>query len=234
VLSVFDGQGRRVYDEVLEEACGALGSVERPGEVGSDLLLGCDGRVYRYALDGPRVAQASVTAVLESGDAFGPLRFGDSPERVRALRALLPGHRCTARECGSSRVRIGEREWVLVPQFSDGALDQVILLGLPEPAELYVREVRAGWDALVRHVSRRLGGAGRGPRAFPDAAHVAAAEVSDGWRMLATHRWSRGGHEVELGVFTVDEEGPLQYAPYAAFFAVAPAATAGIPTAPRP
>jgi hypothetical protein len=234
VLSVFDGEGRRVYDEVIEQACGALGSAERVAETGSDLLVGCDGQVFRYAVDAPRQPIVTVAAAVESGDAFGPLRFGDSLERVRAARVLLPGHRCTSRDCSASRVRIGEREWVLSTQFVDGRLDQVILLGLPEPAEVYTGEVRLGWDALVQLVSQRLGGARGGPRVFPDATRVASADVSDGWRMLPTHRWWRAGREVEVGVFTVDEEGPLQYAPYAAFLAAPPSTTAAIPAPPRP
>jgi hypothetical protein len=234
VLSVYDGEGRRIYDEVLEEACAALGSVERPGEIGTDLLVGCDGRVWRYALDGPRAADATVAAVVESGDAFGPLRFGDPPERVRARARLLPGHRCAARDCAASRVRIGEREWMLVPEFGESGLEAVTLLGLPEPAEAYASEVRQAWDSLVRYVSHRLGSPDRGARGFPGSERVIATGASDGWRMLATHQWTRGARQVEVGLLTVDDEAPLQYAPYASFSASVRPATAGLPAAPQP
>jgi hypothetical protein len=233
VLSVFDGDGRRVYDEVIDEPCSALGSLELPGEVGSDLLVGCSGRVWRYGRDGARVPEASVAARLEAGDAFGPLRFGDPPERVRALSALLPGHRCVAKDCASHRLRIGEREWMVAPQFGEHGLEQLVILGLPEPADQYGSEVRASWDVLVKHVSRRLGGPSGGARAFPRAEQVNASDASDGWRMLDTHRWNRGGSAIEVGVFTVDEDGPLQYAPYASFTAPARPAVAGAPPTPR-
>jgi hypothetical protein len=234
VLSVFDGDGRRVYDQVLDEPCAALGSLEQAGEAGSDLLVGCSGRVWRYGRDGARAADTSVAAVLDAGDAFGPLRFGDSPERVRGLSALLPGHRCVAKGCATHRVRIGEREWMVVPEFGDGGLERVVLLGLPEPPDQYGVAVRHAWDALVKHVSQRLGGASGGARAFPRAEQVNVSDASDGWRMLETHHWSRGAREVEVGVFTVDEEGPLQYAPYASFSTSAPASTAALPPEPKP
>lgn len=234
VLSVFDGGGRRVYDEVMEEPCAALGSLERPGEVGSDLLVGCTGRVWRYGRDGARVPNATVAARLEAGDAFGPLRFGDPPERVRALSALLPGHRCVAKDCASHRVRIGERDWMVAPQFGEHGLEQVVILGLPEPADQYGSEVRESWAVLVKYVSRWLGGPSGGARTFPRAEQVSASGANDGWRMLETHRWTRDGRAIEVGVFTVDEDGPLQYAPYARFTAPAPPATASAPPAPKP
>lgn len=212
VLSVFDARGRPVHEEVFLEPCASIGVLD-----GARLLVGCEGRLWRY--EPGRVdpnASLSVSQVRRSGDAFGPLGFGDSPARVRALSTLLPGHTCRLRACESSYVRLSERDFLLEPEFEDGGLSRVAVLALPEPLDSYA-ETRAAWRVLVDVVSDRLGRPQRGTRRFPGAGVVDATSPQAGWRAYTTHRWSDGAVDVQLGVATLDDVGSVQYMAYATF-----------------
>jgi hypothetical protein len=201
-----------VHEEVFLEPCASLGVLDD-----ARLLLGCEGRLWRY--EPGRVDRQTSLSVLEarrSGDAFGPLRFGDSPDQVRALSTLLPGHSCRLTSCESSYVEVSERSYLLEPEFEDGGLVGVALLALPEPRDSY-DETRAAWRTLVDALTDRLGRPKRGTRRFPSVGAVDATLPAAGWRTYATHRWSDGAVEVQLGVATLDDVAPVQYVAYARF-----------------
>jgi hypothetical protein len=212
VLTVFDSRGRRIHEEVFLEPCAALGALDD-----ARLLAGCEGRIWRYEFG--RVDPASFVSVseaLRSGDAFGPLRFGDSPARVRAMSTLLPGHTCRLVACESSYLEVKERQYLLVPEYDGEGLARVVLMALPEPADAY-DETRAGWEALLALLRHRHGRPLRGSQRFPSLGAVEATPPLAGWRAYQTHRWRNGEVEIELGVATLDDEGPLQYMAYASF-----------------
>ena len=211
VLSVFDAGHRRVHDEVIAARCTSLSAHPTPG--GETLAVGCDGQRHRYAPN--RRSGRTVASLRTSGDALGPLRFGDTRAQVQALRPLFAAHRCLDRGCASSRVRIGAHDFMMIPEFRDGGLARVFLLAYPQPRDAHGDEGRAAWEALLRHVSRRNGPADRGEQRFPSADVVRAAANVDGWRSVETHRWTRPGRGVELGVLTIDAPGALQFAAYA-------------------
>ncbi len=224
VLSVFDARGRRVFEEVDLGGCAGLNTLARAGR--SELLMGCGGKVWRYGTALARRANPPLTvaALRRQGDAVGPLRFGDSPERVAALRTLLPGHRCRLAACDASYVLIGGRDYVLLPEFQQGRLARVALLALPEPVETYGNETQADWRELVRFISAQAGRPDPGAAGFPSAGSVKRAPAQAGWRAVGTHRWTSEQVQVALGVATVDEPGAVQYVAYASF------APAGAPT----
>ena len=226
VLSVFDGRSRRVFEEVMLEGCAGLSTLADAGR--SELLVGCGGQVWRYGTALARSASPPLTvaALRGQGDALGPLRFGDPPERVAALRTLLPGHRCRLSACDASYVRIGGRDYVLVPEYRGGGLARVALLALPEPLDSYGHETQAAWLELVRFISAQAGRPDPGAVGFPSARRVKQAPAHAGWRAVGTHRWTSAQLQVALGVATVDEPGAVQYVAYASF------APAGVPAAP--
>lgn len=212
VLSVFDASGRLVHEEVFLDPCASVGVLD-----GTKLLVGCEGRLWRY--EPGRVERReilSVPAARRSGDAFGPLAFGDSPARVRAMSTLLPGHTCRLKLCESSYVRLSDRDFLLAPEFEDGGLSQVAVLALPEPLDSYA-ETRAEWRVLIDVVSDRLGRPKRGARGFPRAGLVDESEPQGGWRAYTTHHWAKGAVDVQLGVATLDDTAPVQYMAYATF-----------------
>ncbi len=212
VLSVFDANGRRVHEEVFLQRCASVGALD-----GMHLLVGCDGRIWRFEV-GRVDAQAilSVAQVRSSGNAFGPLHFGDSPARVRSMSTLLPGHVCRLEACETSYLEVDGRHYLMAPEFDDAGLSRVALVALPEPLDSY-DETREAWRVLVGLVSDRHGRPERGARRFPSARAVDATQAHAGWRAFDTHRWQGGAVEVELGVATLDDEGPLQYVAYASF-----------------
>jgi hypothetical protein len=226
VLSVFDGRRRRVFEEVVLDGCAGLGTLARGGR--SELLVGCGAAIWRYGTALPRSAHAPLTvaALRAQGDALGPLRFGDSRERVAALRTLLPGHRCRLRACDASYVRIGGRDYMLVPEYHRGGLARVALLALPEPLDSYGNETQAAWLELVRFISAQAGRPNPGAAGFPSARRVKQAPAHAGWRTVGTHSWTSAQLQVDLGVATVDDPGAVQYVAYASF------APAGVPAAP--
>jgi len=212
VLAVWDAAGRRVHDQVMDASCGALS----PAPDGRALLVGCGETVWRYGSGvGTGRAGPSVAAWRRRGDLFGPLRAGMTPAEVRGARALLPGHRCRGPICGLSYVRAGGHDFVLSTRFVGGTLAGVLLVGLPEPAEAYGRATREAWQSLAEHLAAGLGPPAAPPGPYPSPGEVRAAPERGDWRARATHRWSGGGREVELGVLTLDAEGPVQFAPYA-------------------
>ena len=208
------------------EGCAGLSTLARAGR--SELLVGCGAQVWRYgtALARGAVPPLTVAALRGQGDALGPLHFGDSPERVAALRTLLPGHRCRLTACDTSYVRIGGRDYVLVPEYRRGGLARVALLALPEPADSYGRETQAAWLELVRFVSAQAGRPDSGATGFPSARRVKLTPARAGWRALDTHRWTSARLQVALGVATVAEPGAVQYVAYASF------EPPGVPAAP--
>lgn len=217
VLSVFDARGRRVFEEVDLDGCAGLNTLARAGR--SELLMGCGEKVWRYGTTLARSANPppTVEALRRQGDAVGPLSFGDSPERVAALRTLLPGHRCRLAACDASYVRIGGRDYVLLPEYRRGGLARLALLALPEPVESYGQETQAAWLELVRFISAQAGRPDPGAVGFPSAGRVKRAPAHDGWRAVGTHRWTSPQVQVALGVATVDEPGAVQYVAYASF-----------------
>ncbi len=234
VLSVFDAQGRLVVDDVLWGACRRLEAERGEGDAAQALRVGCGGHAWRYTA-GSVTAPApvrSLAAVRREGDAFGPLRFGDSESELRRRQRLLPGHRCRGARCQTSLVRIGSHDFVLAPQLEGGRLAGVLLVDLPTPEADYRGRTRAGWRDLVRRVEAQEG-APRSRTGFPAAAAVRAADLRDGWRTVVTHRWRGREREVELGVLTVDGHGPLQFASYA-LISPAVAATDALPAVPAP
>jgi len=230
VLVVWDAAGRRVHDEVMDPSCGAVAAA--PGE--GSLLVGCGDAVWRYGPGlGRHPAGPSVQAWRSRGDLFGPLRAGMTREEVQRARPLLSGHRCRETLCGLSYVRLGAHDFVLSTRFESGALVGVLLVGLPEPLEGYADTTREAWRALADHFAGELGDPVRRPEPFPEAASVRAAPHRGEWRARETHRWSAQAREVELGVLTLDAEGPVQFAPFARIVSAAQAAVeAGLPAAP--
>jgi hypothetical protein len=222
VLSVFDARGGRVHEEVDLGGCSGLNTTARAGR--SELLMGCGDKVWRYGTALARSASPppTVAELRQQGDAVGPLSFGDSPERVAELRTLLPGHRCRLAACDASYVRIGGRDYVLVPEFQQDGLARLALLTLPEPAESYGHETQAAWQELVRFITAQAGRPDPGHVGFPSARRVKQAPAQAGWRAVGTHRWTSPHVQVALGVATVDEPGAVQYVAYASF---APAGT---------
>lgn len=49
MLRVYDDQNRPVYEEVLADKCAALRTISNKNGL-EDLLLGCDGKLFRYSL----------------------------------------------------------------------------------------------------------------------------------------------------------------------------------------
>jgi len=230
VLTVWDAGGRRIHDEVMDPSCGALAAAPFEGA----LLVGCAEAVWSYGPGlGRQPAGPSVEAWRSGGDLFGPLSAGMTREEVRRVRPLLPGHRCRGSLCGLSYLRLGAHDFVLSPRFERGRLVGVLLVGLPEPLERYAESTREAWRSLADHFAGELGEPVQPPEPFPEAASVRAAPHRGEWRARQTHRWSGQAREVEVGVLTLDAQGPVQFAPFARIVSAAQAAVeAGLPAAP--
>jgi hypothetical protein len=212
-LTVFDQRGRPVHEEVFLDGCGALGELARDGR--QELILGCGSELWRYGTLMPRDhVPLSVGEARAGGDVIGPLRFGDPVGRVRALRTLMEGHACRNVDCDTSWLELDRQFYVLVPEFDQGKLDAVVLLGMPEPAESFDDGTRESWEELRDLVIRQVGPADPGSSSFPSSRDVDHAPPEDGWRIVDTHRWTREERTVVLGIATVDEPGAVQYVPY--------------------
>lgn len=229
VLTVWDAGGRRIHDEVMDPSCGALAAAPE----GDALLVGCAEALWSYGPGrGGRPAGPSVEAWRSRGDLLGPLRAGMTRDEVRRARPLLPGHRCRGGLCGLSYLRLGAHDFVLSPRFEGGGLVGVLLVGLPEPLESYAQTTREAWRSLADHFTAEVGDPVDPPEPFPAAAAVRTAPHRGEWRARQTHRWSEAARDVELGVLTLDAEGPVQFAPFARIVSATQAAVeAGLPAA---
>jgi hypothetical protein len=228
VLHVFDERGERVHEELLEEACAGLGSW--PAGSGEEILVGCAGRVWRYRLAGtPGPAgepTLSAAALLEPGDALGPLCFGDPPELVRRRLALLPGAMCADSACSRYEVQRGGASLVLAPEFEDGGLSEILVVARPGSPPDDESTVRSAWEALAGWAEESYGAAAES-RGLPTL-----AELNE---TVTTHRWERAGSDAVLGI-RIREGNPGSWRHVVMLLAKPhrPAPDAPLPAAPSP
>jgi hypothetical protein len=220
VLRILDAQGRLAHEEVLLEECAEL--AWRDGAA-PELLLGCSDRVWRYRPGPASEATLTLAGFASSGRAFGPLSLGDSDARVRAALALAGGA-CPDAGCTSWRIALGGREFKLLPQFQQGTLHRLTVLGPHRPRGEWSTKVRADWRALVSEVAREADAA---EVRYPSTTALAAVPGARGVAYAETHHPQRDGVKASIGVFR-SESGNAR-----AFGAIAVIAPASGP-APAP
>ena len=146
VLSIHDARGRLAYEEVLLEDCSRL--AWRDGDA-PELLVACPDHVWRYRAGPSTEAALTIAQFAKSGNAVGPLRFGDSESRVHAALQLAGGVCRGGEPCESWSVKLEERAFNLIPQFRQGTLSRVTLIGPRRPRSEWSTKVRADWRALA-------------------------------------------------------------------------------------
>ena len=229
VLSIHDTEGRLALEEVLLESCSRL--AWHAGDA-PELLVGCADHVWRYR-PGPSSAPMLTPAQFaHAGSAFGPLSFGDATPRVRSALQLAGGV-CQDEHCTTMRVRVGERDFTLLPQFQNGALARLTVFGPRRPRAAWRTKVKDDWEALVTEVTRETAAT---DAPYPSATSLTAVPETEGVFFTETHRPARDGAKATIGLFR-NETGNARgfgaiavITPPAAPVAVAPAA----PTLPVP
>ncbi len=194
VLHVFSADGTLLHEELLAEACDGIGALPR-GDAGHDLLLGCDERVWRYrvaAAGEPTTPTLSAAALIQPGDAYGPLRFGESEEESARRVQLFPGAICLdAPKCRRVEFRRDGESLVMLLDFEDDRLSSLIAMAKPYRPD-GEENLNRSWKRLVAHAEREFGPASTAQAELPPL-----AEIVD---TLTTHTWETESREAHLGI----------------------------------
>lgn len=194
VLSIHDGDGELLHEEVLRESCTSVqwSALETP-----ELVLACADRSWRYVPGPPAVPVLGAADFSRSGRAFGPLSFGDSPATVSAA-LQLQGAECRNERCSLWAVELDERDFMLAPQYRNQMLERVTLFGPRRTRPQWWTKVRGDWSALA---TRFAGDAAAKEAKFPPVNAVSEQPLHDGWTFAETHRPQRPDMQMVIGVY---------------------------------
>ncbi|HEX5067844.1 MAG TPA: hypothetical protein VFY49_17115, partial [Myxococcota bacterium] len=95
-------------------------------------------------------------------------------------------------------VRVGERDFTVLPQFQNGALARLTVFGPRRPRAAWRTKVKDDWEALVTEVTRETAAA---DAPYPSATSLAAVPETEGVFFAETHHPQRDGAKATIGLF---------------------------------
>ena len=197
--------GALLHEEVLPSRCTAIAWIEAPKP---ELWVGCDSELWRYRAQRGQARTLEGDAFLASGNLWGPLDRGMSLEQAQVRLSLRSGVQCGNEDCTAFSLDLGSRRYLLIPEFEEGALALVYVVGPPtDPAE-WDRELRLDFDAIAREWFAE---------AKPPFPVRPAHAIAEGDEVLAQYSHELAGREASLLVIASDVDGAREVGVVATF-----------------
>jgi len=199
VLHVFASDGALLHEELLDGDCRGLGARSSEGGL-QELLLGCRDQVFGYGRAKRRESGMSVrsaAALLEPGDALGPLSLGEPRTLVELKLRLLPGM-CLAAGCHWIETQLEGLHLLVGVQFEDERLARVIAMGEGAASTSDPKRLRSEWERFVAMAGQRFGAPSRQEPGF-------RGPTTPG-KWWVTHTWDRAGARAQVGILSDEED----------------------------